>query len=171
MTQVSHVLVRKSIPATSLSDFPRHPAKPFTMSPKIPTPSRPFRILALPLARLPRSLRPANATTSSSRTPLLLFQVLQPDVSPEKGPPPVATRALRKASDTWMKLGDRPKDSWMYWFYARGEGLMDRIEYEEWALKGVTEGQGLRIVKEGEKQEKIQVRYLRFRFDARAEET
>ena len=48
---------------------------------------------------------------------------------------------------------------------------MDRIEYEEWALKGVTEGQGLRIVKEGEKQEKIQVRYLRFRFDARAEET
>ena len=34
---------------------------------------------------------------------------------------------------------------------------MDRIEYEEWALKGVIEGRGLVIAKEGQEQEKIEV--------------
>ena len=63
---------------------------------------------------------------------------------------------MTKASDTWLKLGERPKDSWMGWFYAKGESLMDRIEYEEWALKGVHEGRGVRIAKPGEKQERIE---------------
>ena len=47
----------------------------------------------------------------------------------------------------------------MYWFYRRGEGLMDRIEYEEWALKGVHEGRGVKVVKQGEdkQQEMIEV--------------
>lgn len=35
---------------------------------------------------------------------------------------------------------------------------MDRIEYEEWSLKSVVEGQGVKIAKEGETQEKVQVR-------------
>ncbi len=34
---------------------------------------------------------------------------------------------------------------------------MDRIEYEEWSLKAIIEGQGLRIAKEGEVQEKLEV--------------
>jgi hypothetical protein len=34
---------------------------------------------------------------------------------------------------------------------------MDRIEYEEWALKGVQEGRGVKIAKEGGVQEKIEV--------------
>ena len=37
---------------------------------------------------------------------------------------------------------------------------MDRIEYEEWALKAVNEGRGVKIAKEGEKQEMIDVRGL-----------
>lgn len=45
----------------------------------------------------------------------------------------------------------------MYWFYAKGEGLMDKIEYEEWALKSVQEGLGVRIAKEGEVQERKEV--------------
>ena len=130
------------------------------MPPKPPTTSaRPFRILALPLARLPTSPGHSNshASPSKPRTPLLLFQVHQPPPSPEKGPPPMTTRALQKAADTWQKLGDKPKDSWMYWFYSRGEGLMDRIEYEEWSLKSVIPGQGGRIASPGETQEKIEV--------------
>jgi hypothetical protein len=88
----------------------------------------------------------------------MLFQVTQPDPPPEAGPPNIAQRALTKASDTWLKLGDRPKDSWMYWFYARGEKLMDRIEYEEWMLKAIQEDRGVKIAKkEGETQEKIEV--------------
>ena len=67
---------------------------------------------------------------------------------------------MTKASDTWLKLGERPKDSWMGWFYAKGESLMDRIEYEEWALKGVHEGRGVRIAKAGEKQERIEASRL-----------
>jgi hypothetical protein len=47
----------------------------------------------------------------------------------------------------------------MYWFYAKGEGLMDKIEFEEWMLKGVHEGRGIKVLKEGEEgvQEKIEV--------------
>jgi hypothetical protein len=45
----------------------------------------------------------------------------------------------------------------MYWFYARGEGLMDRIEYEEWSLKGIVEGQGVKIATDGQEQELIEV--------------
>jgi len=56
-----------------------------------------------------------------------------------------------------LKLGARPKDSWMYWFYARGEGLMDRIEYEEWSLKGIVEGQGVKIATDGQEQVLIEV--------------
>lgn len=58
-----------------------------------------------------------------------------------------------------MKLGEKDPKSWMFWFYKRGEGLMDRIEYEEWSLKGISEGRGVRVVKEGEgeAQEMIEV--------------
>jgi hypothetical protein len=56
-----------------------------------------------------------------------------------------------------LKLGDKPKDSWTYWFYKRGEGLMDRIEFEEWALKGVVEGRGVGIGKDGGVTEKVEV--------------
>jgi hypothetical protein len=49
----------------------------------------------------------------------------------------------------------------MYWFYAKGEGLMDKIEYEEWMLKGIHEGRGVKVLskeQEGkEVQEKIEV--------------
>lgn len=168
------------------------------MPPNLPVKARPFRILALPLARLPRTARlPAPSSSSSttspsssgsveshsgsspaphdpsltsgassaaatatSKTPLLLFHVSQPDPSPNAGPPSLASRALTKASDTWLKLGDKPKNSWMYWFYKRGEGLMDRIEYEEWALKGIQEGRGVKIADKakGQVQDKIDVR-------------
>ncbi|KAK4684193.1 hypothetical protein P7C73_g6005, partial [Tremellales sp. Uapishka_1] len=129
--------------------------------PKLPVPPgpvRPFRILSLPLARLaPKK----SSTNAKPATPLLLFQVLQPDVT-EKGPPPIYNRALDKASEQWLKLGSKPKDSWMYYFWKRGEGLMDKIEFEEWMLKGVVEGKGVKIVKEGQEgvQQKIEIPLL-----------
>ncbi|OCF32730.1 hypothetical protein I317_02094 [Kwoniella heveanensis CBS 569] len=175
------------------------------MAPKLPvSSSRPFRIFALPLARLPppSSSRPANPSTSSSsssitaaaapptsplesvpesvlkrhpsssssasastsasssdttassgsaKTPLLLFHTSQPDPTEATGnkSQQLASKALAKASDTWLKLGQKPKDSWTYWFYAKGEKLMDRIEYEEWALKAVKENEGVKVDKDG----------------------
>ena len=47
----------------------------------------------------------------------------------------------------------------MYWFYSKGEGLMDKIEFEEWMLKGIHEGRGVKVVTKeiGETQQKIDV--------------
>lgn len=130
----------------------------------VPTRARQFRILALPLARLPRPTpsAPAAANAASSETkptPLILYHVSQPDASPESGPPNLSQRALNKASDVWLKLGEKDKKSVSYWFYKKGEGLMDKIEYEEWALKNIQEGRGVKIIKKGEPgtQEKIEV--------------
>lgn len=150
------------------------------------TPSTQFRIFALPLVRLPRPNPTKNSTpapTSSSNdtpklpNPLILFHVSQPPppapspidikdpsthIKPASTPAvqatPIYQRGLNKATEQWLKLGDKPKDGWMYWFYAKGEGLMDKIEYEEWALKSVQEGLGVRIAKDGEKQDMTQVR-------------
>jgi hypothetical protein len=148
---------------------------------------RPFRIFALPLARLPKphippkpsQTRPlpteptsetSTSTSTSTKTdiPLILYQVSQPD-----SPPPsasssrytlsaLANRGLNGAQDQWLKLSKKKPDSWLFWFYTKGEGLMDKIEYEEWMLKGIHEGRGVGILTEEDKkagkvQEKIQV--------------
>lgn len=58
----------------------------------------------------------------------------------EEKPPPLTTRLLNKASDFWIGLGREDQKSIFDWkrrTYNAGEKLMDRIEYEEWALKGV----------------------------------
>lgn len=160
---------------------------------------RQFRILALPLARLPRHSSPspvsipasanspfpsdtqspspnpsttvqnavdagdsvAQASRAKARTPLLLFHVQQPDPTPEslKHSSAAARRvkwALDKASDQWLKLGEKDKKSWMYWFYSKGEGLMDKIEYEEWALKAISENQGVRFSRDKDGKEVVE---------------
>ncbi|ORY35712.1 mitochondrial K+-H+ exchange-related-domain-containing protein, partial [Naematelia encephala] len=137
-----------------------------------PKPHRPFRILALPLARLPG---PVTSVPPKPKSPLILYQVLQPErpsskstttagtgtgAGPDAKPPPkepLLNRALARASDEWLKLGTKPAGSWMLWFYQRGESLMDRIEYEEWALKSIQEGRGVRINKDGQPEERIEV--------------
>lgn len=99
---------------------------------------------------------------------MLLFQVSQPDPAPPSASSSrwtaatVINRALNGATNQWLKLGEKPKDGWMYWFYARGEGLMDKIEFEEWMLKGIHEGRGVEVlapdrISRGETQQKIQV--------------
>jgi len=158
--------------------------------------SRPFRIIALPLVRIPHGPLRARAaaaagagapapgataagaagvakttsatgaaTTSDAETPLVLYHVQQPDVKPTAGPPPIVNKALDKASEAWLKLGDKKEGSVMRWFYDKGESLMDRMEFEEWALKNVHEGKGVKIAdpKKGETQEKITVSSRRVR--------
>lgn len=53
---------------------------------------------------------------------------------------PLSTRLLKKASALWVGLGKPAQKSFLDWkkrTYVLGERVMDRIEYEEWALKGV----------------------------------
>jgi hypothetical protein len=71
------------------------------------------------------------------------------------------TRALTKASDLWLGFGEKDKGTWQRKVFERGEKLMDRIEYEEWALKSIHEDQGVKIAKKGEEQERIEVSWYR----------
>ncbi len=89
----------------------------------------------------------------------MYFQALQPAPSAQTGPLPITDRLINKASEQWLKLGTKPKTSWMYWFYSKGEGLMDRIEYEEWQLKSVQENVGVKIANKakGEQQQTVEV--------------
>ena len=53
---------------------------------------------------------------------------------------PLTTRMMNKASDFWIGLGREDQKSpfdWKKRTYNLGERLMDKIEYEEWALKAV----------------------------------
>ena len=92
--------------------------------------------------------------------PLMLFHVSQPpatapSISGTTDPKeaqkklPYHQQAINKASDYWLGLKGKPEGSWMRWFYDKGEGLMDKIEYEEWALKSVQEGVGVKVDKDG----------------------
>lgn len=151
--------------------------------------SRPFRIIALPLVRVPHgplrtpaalagaAEKAASASASASgstsaangngngdgdETPLTLYHIQQPNNKDESSSPKYvqyANRALEKAQDQWVKLGEKKEGSVMRWFYDKGEGLMDRMDYEEWALKNVHENQGVKIAdtEKGEAQELIEV--------------
>ncbi|BEJ14024.1 hypothetical protein CspHIS471_0311980 [Cutaneotrichosporon sp. HIS471] len=159
--------------------------------------SRPFRILALPLVRIPhgplrttgraaaanalskpapvyakpeaeqagmgKKLSPGAVEPMVGEAPLMLYHVQQPDVPEAEGKPPIYQRVLDKAADEWNKLGHKPHKSWMYWFHERGEKLMDRINYEEWALKAIHEGRGVKIAnaKKGDVQQMIEIPLLR----------
>ncbi|KAJ9101810.1 hypothetical protein QFC21_003149 [Naganishia friedmannii] len=113
---------------------------------------QPLRILALPLARSP--------TDSSGKKPLIYWHISQryarkgneqgKNQSVElnlKEPASWAPYAIEKTAATWLSWGEKPeegKDGWAekvkgakYWVWSKGEGLMDRIEAEEWALKSI----------------------------------
>lgn len=152
---------------------------------------RPFQILALPLVRIPHGpLKSAaaaaakaapststgtSASNSDSNTvaqvsspddskkeaPLTLYLTQQPTVGANDEKPPIYQRALDKAVEQWDKLGEKPKGSWMRYFHTKGESLMDKIEFEEWALKNVKEGQGVKFDKDGKPDKKIKVRSAR----------
>ncbi|KAM0789869.1 hypothetical protein ACM66B_006715 [Microbotryomycetes sp. NB124-2] len=118
---------------------------------------RQLQLLALPLNR-PRSSpspttappRPststeANAQTSQQALPAFLLhakrvpvgkvELKNEDGSPKKLPP--VTRATSWAADNWQKLGQAPEGTWKRKAYVMGDRFMDRIDYEEWALKAI----------------------------------
>ena len=62
------------------------------------------------------------------------------DATAAEAKPSIATRLLNKASDFWIGLGKPGVKSTFDWkrrTYNGGEKLMDRIEYQEWSLKGI----------------------------------
>lgn len=97
-----------------------------------------MRILAVPLAR----------QRSTATTYFTYLVHAAPAALSEKAPKAQASlmqRIINRASDFWVNLGRTDVSSTLNWrrrTYLLGERIMDRIEYEEWALKGIDQGMG-----------------------------
>ncbi|KZV97369.1 hypothetical protein EXIGLDRAFT_379144 [Exidia glandulosa HHB12029] len=80
------------------------------------------RVLALPLSR---------------RLKLTYYHVMQPPPAETTDGPNLLKRGVTKAVQLWDKMGDKPEGNWQRRIYVYGQKLMDRLEYEELALKVV----------------------------------
>lgn len=106
---------------------------------------KPTRILALPLARLSGGA----ATSNPLSNPLVLFHLSAPPPSSamDAESQSLFQKALQKASDAWLNLGKGDHDGMRYKIWRRGESLMDKIEFEEWALKSIHVDTGVKIAR------------------------
>lgn len=108
-----------------------------------------MRLIAVPLARakpgaIPLSTFLAQAAKKAAPAPTTASS--SSDGQPAQAP--FMTRMLDKASTFWVGLGKPDVQSTFDWkrrTYETGEKLMDRIEYEEWALKGVDPALGPKL--------------------------
>ncbi|GAA5979364.1 hypothetical protein JCM5350_003881 [Sporobolomyces pararoseus] len=96
-----------------------------------------LKLFALPLSR-----------SSPEHAPLFLLHAhrprstLPPSPSSDSGSGeqpklPLLTKATDKAADMWSGLGKGKPGSWKKRSYDFGEKMMDKIEFEEWALKSI----------------------------------
>ncbi|GAA6013841.1 hypothetical protein JCM11491_000442 [Sporobolomyces phaffii] len=101
------------------------------------TPPSLLKLFALPLSR-----------TSKDHAPLFLLHAHRPrstlppasasnDGGGEQPKLPLLTKATDKAADMWSGLGKGKPGSWKKRSYDFGEKMMDKIEFEEWALKAI----------------------------------
>lgn len=96
-----------------------------------------MRIIAVPLAR--------NA--NPARVPYLTYIAYTTVKGDRKIPSslPLSQRVVTQASRAWSNLGRTDTRSLFDWkrrLFLLGESMMDRIEYEEWALKGIDQALG-----------------------------
>lgn len=99
-----------------------------------------MRLVAIPLARLRPGAQPV-ATFVAQRLP----SSTTTSRYSSHAKLPLFTRLLARASDFWLGLGRDGQEpgkklavfDWKRRTFAAGEKLMDRIEYEEWALKAI----------------------------------
>ncbi|KAL9932185.1 hypothetical protein V8E36_008957 [Tilletia maclaganii] len=104
-----------------------------------------MRLIAVPLARLRPGTHPVS-TFLAQRAPVVVNPPTPTsadgkaaDAVPVKRLP-LASRLSARASAFWLSLGAPNTKSTFDWkrrTYNLGERIMDRIEYEEWALKGI----------------------------------
>lgn len=65
------------------------------------------------------------------------FNLTSPDELAKNKQSGMLNRLTTKAADTWAGFGKAPKGSWKLRLYEYGERLVDRMDFEELALKGV----------------------------------
>lgn len=104
----------------------------------VPKPMPSLRIVALPLARA----RNATPSTALVNRPLVYYHfnlTLPPDAAAKNKSwtNGVFNKLTTMAADAWANFGKAPEGSWKLRLYQHGERLVDRIDFEELALKGV----------------------------------
>ncbi|KAI0916748.1 hypothetical protein AcW1_007886 [Taiwanofungus camphoratus] len=104
----------------------------------LPTAKRSMRIIALPLA-----LRTAPTRVHSEHLTYYQF-VLPPPSQAKKNS--LSLWATTKAADLWAGLGKAPDSSWKRKAFLYGERLIDRLEFEELALKSVDPSLGPKLL-------------------------
>lgn len=109
-----------------------------------------MRLIAVPLARAKPGAIPLSTflAQAAKQAPNTNTTSSSADGTPAQKQAPFMTRMLDKASTFWVGLGKPGVKSTFDWkrrTYETGEKLMDRIEYEEWALKGVDPALGPKL--------------------------
>ncbi|KAG1748721.1 mitochondrial K+-H+ exchange-related-domain-containing protein [Suillus lakei] len=110
----------------------------------LPKAMRTMRIIALPLARpkIPpdQRLKP-HAVFNPNRMLIYYHFDLSQGNSANRQDQSALKRAVKwastKAADLWAGFGKAPEGSWKLRTYELGERIVDRIDFEELALKGV----------------------------------
>ncbi|KAI6129963.1 mitochondrial K+-H+ exchange-related-domain-containing protein [Pisolithus croceorrhizus] len=96
-----------------------------------------LRIIALPLARA----RNATSSTALVNRPLIYyhFNLTPPDAAAKNKSwtNGVLNKLTTMAANAWANFGKAPGGTWKLRLYQHGERLVDRIDFEELALKGV----------------------------------
>lgn len=113
-----------------------------------------MRLIAVPLARARPTSHPISTFVAQTASRAAEKAAAAAAANKKDGatPPqiPFATRMLNKASAFWMDLGRTDQTSTFDWkrrTYVLGERLMDRIEYQEWALKGIDPAMGPHLIR------------------------
>ncbi|SPO20959.1 uncharacterized protein UTRI_00436 [Ustilago trichophora] len=108
-----------------------------------------MRLIAVPLARARPASHPISTfvaqTASRAAEKAAADAAAKQKDGSNQSKLPFTTRMLNKASAFWIDLGRTDQKSTFDWkrrTYVLGERLMDRIEYQEWALKGIDPAMG-----------------------------
>ncbi|KAF5369450.1 hypothetical protein D9758_002499 [Tetrapyrgos nigripes] len=119
------------------------------------------RIISLPITHVGGRQSTSNTLASQKTPPKVLtyyhFQVHLPHRKAEQekqndnlsrlNPRYWVTFAQTKAAQTWSGFGNAPEGSWKLRVFRGGEALVDRIDFEELALKGVDPSLGPTILR------------------------
>jgi len=98
-----------------------------------------MRIIALPLARAKFPLKPHTVFNANRLLVYYHFNLVSPcGAEGEQSWAKIfLSKVTTKAADIWANFGKAPEGSWKLRTYEYGEQMVDRIDFEELALKGV----------------------------------
>ncbi|KAF8527439.1 mitochondrial K+-H+ exchange-related-domain-containing protein [Hysterangium stoloniferum] len=102
-----------------------------------------MRIIALPLTTARVAAGPKSQSLRAA-FPLTYYHFHVPPANKDK-PPTLFKRSINKATELWGGFGKAPEGNWKRRIFVYGEYLINRIDFEEYSLKGLDPSLGPRI--------------------------